>query len=313
MSTLIVTKPVYLKSLQNEYAVGFLWILLCSVTICIFLFDLNTPLGVAAGTPYALVIFGSLWLKNNQSTYVFVFTSTLLTVAGFFLSPGYIVPIDIVLTNRFLALLVIACTAFMVIKIKTANQELTSKRTDLYIDALTHCKTNRAFVLELNAEIKRCKRYNHNLSLAIFDVDHFSRLMSEHDKKNEHYKNHLIKWLSREISKSIRNSDQPYRISSDRFAVIFVETDIHEAKEVCNALREKIFRANRSEFYPSFTVSAGIAALEVDDNRRKLYKRAEQALINAKENGRNQVSTLPEIKRNNKPLIPAILLRSRTG
>ncbi|MDC8444332.1 MAG: GGDEF domain-containing protein [Nitrosomonas sp.] len=313
MSTLIVAKPVHLKSLQNEYAVGFFWILLCGVTICIFLFDLNTPLGVAAGTPYALVIFGSLWLKSNQSTYAFVLISTLLTVAGFFLSPGYIVPIDIVLTNRLLALLIIACTAFMVIKIKKVNQALISNRADSYRDALTHCKTNRAFVLELNTEITRCKRYNHNLSLAIFDVDHFTRLVSDHDKKNEYYRNHLIKWLSKEICKSIRNSDQPYRISSDRFAILFVETDIHEAKEVCNALREKIFKVNQSEFHPGFTVSVGIAALEINDNRRKLYKRAEQALIKAKENGRNQVSTLPEIKRNNKPLIPAILLRSRTG
>ncbi len=312
MSTLIVAKTAHLKSLQNEYAVAIYWLLLWSTTFCIFLFDLNTPLGIAAGTPYALVVFGSLWLKSNQSTYIFFFTSTLLTIAGFFLSPGQIVPIDGVLTNRFLTVLVIACIAFMVLKIKKVSQESTTVKTDLYIDSLTNCKTDRAFVLELNAEIKRCKRYNHNLSLAIFDVDHFTQLVHS-DKTDQHYKNFLIKRLAKEICKSIRNSDQLYRISTDRFAVIFVETDIHEAKEVSNALREKIFRTNQSEFHSGFTVSVGIATLDIDDNRRKLYKRAEQALIKAKENGRNQVSTLPETKRNGKPLIPAILLRSRTG
>ena len=312
MSTLIAAKTARLKSLQNEYAVAIYWLLLCSTTFCIFLFDLNTPLGIAAGTPYALVVFGSLWLKGNQSTYIFFFTSTLLTIVGFFLSPGQTAPIDAALTNRFLALLIVACVAFMVLKIKKVSQEFTAVKTDLYIDSLTNCKTDRAFVLELNAEIKRSKRYSHNLSLAIFDVDHFTQL-THSDKTDPHYRNFLIKRLAKEIGKSIRNSDQLYRISTDRFAVIFVETDIHEAKEVSNALREKIFKTNQSEFHPGFTVSVGIATLDLDDNRRKLYKRAEQALIKAKENGRNQVSTLPETKRNGKPLIPAILLRSRTG
>lgn len=312
MPTLIVAKPAHLKSLQNEYAVVIYWILLCSTTFCIFLLDLNTPFGIAAGAPYALVIFGSLWLKGNHSTYIFFLISTLLTIAGFFLSPSQIALIDVVLTNRFLALLVIACTTFMVLKIKKVSQEYTTVKADLYIDSLTHCKTDRAFVLELNAEIKRSKRYNHNLSLAIFDIDHFTQLVNS-DKADRHYRNLLIKKLSKEISKSIRNSDQLYRIRSDRCAVIFVETDIHEAKEVSNALREKIFRTNQSGFHPGFTVSIGIATLDIDDNRRRLYKRAEQALIKAKESGRNQVSTLPETRRNSRSLTPAILLRSRTG
>ncbi len=312
MSTLIVAKTTHLRSLQNEYAVAIYWLLLCSATFCIFLLDLNTPFGIAAGMPYALVVFGSLWLKGNQSTYILFFTSTLLTIAGFFLSLNQIAPIDAVLTNRFFALLIIACIAFMVLKIKKVSQEVTIVKTDLYIDSLTNCKTGRAFVLELRAEIKRSKRYNHNLSLAIFDVDHFTQL-THRDSTDQHCRNFLIKRLSREIGKSIRNSDQLYRISTDRFAVIFVETNTHEAKEVSNALREKISKTNPSGFHPGCTVSVGIATLDIDDNRRKLYKRAEQALIKAKENGRNQVSTLPETTRNGKPLIPAILLRSRTG
>lgn len=312
MPALIFSKPVQFRTFQNEHALAFYWLFLCSTSLSIFLFDLYTPLGVAAGTPYVLVIFCSLWFKGNQSTYIAVILSIFLTITGFFLSHGQVAPMDVVLTNRVLALSTILITAFMVLKLKQANHEISSLKTESYIDALTQCKTDRAFVSELITEIKRCKRYKHSLSIAIFDVDHFSKLIHT-SKSNKPQSERLIKNLSSEISSSIRNSDQLYRISHDRFAVIFVETDIHEAKEVSNALREKIFKLNHSNFQPGFTVSAGIASLEPDDNRRKIYKRAEKALMQAKANGRNQVSTLPEIKRNDKMLVPAILLRSRSN
>lgn len=311
MPALIFSKPLQFRLFRNERASAIYWIFLCSASLSIFLFDLYTPLGVAAGTPYVLIIFCSLWFKGNQSTHYAVTLSIVLTIAGFFLSPGQVAPMDVVITNRILALTTILITAFMVLKLKQANHEISSLKTESYIDSLTQCKTDRAFVSELITEIKRSKRYKRNLSIAIFDVDHFTRWI-HCDSSNKQESDRLIKNLSSEISNSIRNSDQLYRISHDRFAVIFAETDIHEAKEVSNALREKISKSNHFNNQQGFTVSVGIASLEADDNRRKLYKRAEKALMQAKENGRNQVSTLPEIKRHDRTIVPAILLRSRS-
>ena len=310
MITLRSSKPDHLQSFQKERtSTAYLAVFLCCGALSIFLFDLNTPLGVAAGTPYALIVFGTLWIKNKQSTYAAAIASVLLTLAGFFLSPGMVGALDVVLTNRILALLIMLCIAFMVLKVKTVNRELTTTKTEMFIDPLTQCKTNRGFVMELITEIKRCKRYHHNLSLAVFDIDHLAKQRNESEKHSEQ----LIKNLSAEIGGSVRNSDPLYRIGPNRFAILFVETDIYEAKDVCNALREKIAKANLSESIPNFSLSIGISMLEFSDNRRMLYKRAESALLKAKENGGNQVVTLPEITRSGKALIPAILLRSRTG
>lgn len=84
MPALIFSKPVQFRTFQNEHALAFYWLFLCSTSLSIFLFDLYTPLGVAAGTPYVLVIFCSLWFKGNQSTYIAVILSIFLTITGFF-------------------------------------------------------------------------------------------------------------------------------------------------------------------------------------------------------------------------------------
>ena len=313
MPTLIFSKPTHLKSFQNEYTSAFYWIFFSCAAFFIFLFDLNTPLGVAAGTPYSLIIFGSLWLKGNQSTYIAVLLGISLTVAGFFLSSGIVTSMDVALTNRLLAIIIILATAFMVLKIKKINNTLSQLLTEAYIDSPTQCKGNRAFEAELLTEIKRSKRYDRTLSLAIFDIDNFTQLHPIDKQTALSESDWVVNQLVKEIRSSIRNSDQLYRIGQDRFAVLFVETEIHEAKEICNVLREKISKISHFDKQPDFTISVGITKLQNNDNQYELYQRAEEALLKAKENGKNQVSTQPEITRNGKAPVPAILLRSRAN
>ena len=58
-------------------------------------------------------------------------------------------------------------------------------------------------------------------------------------------------------------------------------------------------------------LSIGIATLEETDDQMHLCKRAEDALFISKRNGGNQVSTLPSVSFKEKPLVAAILSRSR--
>ncbi|SER37472.1 diguanylate cyclase (GGDEF) domain-containing protein [Nitrosomonas sp. Nm51] len=312
MRSLIFPKINSLKLPENQHANHIYWLFLSICSVSIFLSDLCTPLGVAAGSPYALLVFASIRFKSNGSTYITAAIGFLLTLTGLFLSPYIAAPMDVVLTNRILALLIITITTYMVLRIKKINHELYTLMSETCVDPLTQCKNGRAFEEETKIEIKRSKRYKRNLSLAIFDITDSSNTNTA-ENSVIHIDNQYIKTLSDEIRKSIRSSDQLYRVDLNRFVVVYVETDINKAKEATEALCKKVSQLDQHSTQQSLAVNVGITMLNDKDHIRKLYNRAEDALIIAKQNGKNRVATLPETSRSDKAHIPAILCRPRSG
>ncbi len=313
MRSLFPAKAIHINLPESEYPNHFYWVFLGIASLSIFLFDLLTPLGIAAGVPYALIVFTSLWFRNHQTTYTATATGILLTLIGFFLSPGAVAPIDAILTNRILALIVITITAYMVLKIKKANNELSTLMAESYVDPLTHCKNNHAFEEETKTEITRSQRYKRNLSLAVFEINQSSGHLEGVDGSANAINECSIKLLSDEIRKSIRSSDQLYRIDRNRFAVTYVETDIGKAQDASEALCKNVSIPHQQELQSGIKVCAGITMLNDKDNFWKLSQRAEDALLKAKNTGSNNVASLPETTRNDKSNIPAILSRPRSG
>ncbi len=90
--------------------------------LLLFIFDLLLPLGVAAGVPYITVVLVSLWSPKKNFTLLVAFFSSVLTIAGFYLSPpgGEMWK---VLVNRSLALFAIWVTAFITLQRKTADEK----------------------------------------------------------------------------------------------------------------------------------------------------------------------------------------------
>ncbi|MDP1786113.1 GGDEF domain-containing protein [Nitrosomonas sp.] len=310
MRSQILSATANLKLFFREYPIQTNSLIILVATLSILIIDLQLPLGVAAGVPYALVIFASLWVSGIQFTYFLAALGIIFTIIGFYLSPGIAVPINIALFNRGITLLLIICSAIMVIKIKKANIDISTLMTQLLIDPITGYKNRQAFESELDTEILRCKRYHRNLSVAIIDIDLLKLFSDNYDFRN---KNDSIKRISQEIKADIRTSDLFYRIDINVFAVLFPETGLTEAKEVCEAIRKKISAKIDKNTENKITISIGIAALSEADKRINLCKRAEDALFISKRNGGNFVSTLPEVANKDKPHVAAILSRSRSN
>lgn len=310
MRSQILSATANLKLLFREYPIQTNSLIILVATLSILIIDLQLPLGVAAGVPYALVIFASLWVSGIQFTYFLAALGIIFTIIGFYLSPGIAVPINIALFNRGITLLLIICSAIMVIKIKKANIDISTLMTQLLIDPITGYKNRQAFESELDTEILRCKRYHRNLSVAIIDIDLLKLFSDNYDFKN---KNDSIKRISQEIKADIRTSDLFYRIDINVLAVLFPETGLTEAKEVCEAIRKKISAKIDKNTENKITISIGIATLSEADKKINLCKRAEDALFISKRNGGNFVSTLPEVANKDKPHVAAILSRSRSN
>jgi hypothetical protein len=94
-----------------------------ALMLVVFVVDLQLPLGVAGGVPYVVVIITALWLKDAMYVYLFAVVCSLLTVAGFFLSPegGELWK---VVVNRFLALFVLWTTSIIAVNWRKSEVQM---------------------------------------------------------------------------------------------------------------------------------------------------------------------------------------------
>lgn len=147
---------------------------------------------------------------------------------------------------------------------------------------------NRGCIEErLVSEIKRSNRYDNELSVVLFDIDHFKQINDQfgHDVGDE-----VLKQVARRAESSIRAVDLIGRWGGEEFLIILVETDLASAKHVAENIRRLI----ESDVYDTnkpVTISAGVACYLSGDSSGTLVKRADVALYRAKEQGRNQVVT----------------------
>jgi hypothetical protein len=108
-------------------------IISCSlIALVIFIIDSLTPLGVAGGVPYILVILISLWAKNRQLTVYMAIAGSILTIIGFYSSPpgGELWK---VLANRSLALFAIWVVAIISVQRRTLHEEKEKALQDVKI------------------------------------------------------------------------------------------------------------------------------------------------------------------------------------
>lgn len=161
-------------------------------------------------------------------------------------------------------------------------------------DPLTGVANRRMFFECLNEEFMRAKRYERPLSLLILDLDHFK---SVNDTYGHPAGDTVLKTVSKLISNNIRNQDLFGRVGGEEFCVLFPETDITNAKVVASKilglLQSELISVGSGHKLDKIVVTSSIGLAEIDhiadEDADQLYKRADKALYEAKENGRNQV------------------------
>jgi diguanylate cyclase (GGDEF)-like protein len=145
---------------------------------------------------------------------------------------------------------------------------------------------NRGCIEErLKAEIERSRRYKNDLSVILFDIDHFKAINDSfgHDVGDE-----VLKGVASRVESSLRTVDMMGRWGGEEFLVILAETDSQSARHVAENLR-RLVEADVYQTSRPVTVSAGIASFSEGDDAASLIKRADIALYGAKNEGRNRV------------------------
>ena len=169
------------------------------------------------------------------------------------------------------------------------NLELELER-QAHIDYLTGINNRRHFMTLANNELKRDKRHQHDLSLLMFDVDHFKAI---NDQYGHQAGDLVLQKLVIECREHLRTEDIFGRIGGEEFAVLLPETRIEAAIEIAERLRmitANTFQVLENGKSPHVTISVGVTSCScIDDDIDLLLSQADKALYNAKNSGRDKV------------------------
>jgi len=157
-------------------------------------------------------------------------------------------------------------------------------------DSLTGIFNRRSFLEIASTEFDRYQRYGELFSFAILDLD---KLKLINDTYGHPAGDHSIVLLTETIMSQKHSSDAIGRLAGDEFGLILPGTDALKAHDllmrVKSSLAETVVEVpSKQHFQVSF--SAGIADVrKTDENFDVLYKRADKALMFAKQAGRNRI------------------------
>ena len=151
-------------------------------------------------------------------------------------------------------------------------------------DSLTKIYNRRFFNEFLHKEIIRSERNNKAFSLIMFDIDHFKRI---NDNYGHDIGDKILQELAAVVSQCIRKSDLFARVGGEEFVIIAQETNLEGAMYLAEKIRKKV-EENSFCMSLKITVSLGISQYKNKDDCSTIYKRADNALYKAKDNGRNR-------------------------
>jgi len=180
----------------------------------------------------------------------------------------------------------------LLIALKHVSELYLIQKRNAHIDPLTQMYNRRAVMYGLKKEIEKSVRLGHPISIAVLDIDYFKKY---NDTLGHVAGDKLLIRFAKLLMESIREYDLVGRIGGEEFLVVFPETKLADAVDVCERIRETIEKtkfAGESKLpHKNVTVSIGV----VEYNSRKIIKKrrlinfADELLYQAKETGRNKV------------------------
>jgi diguanylate cyclase (GGDEF)-like protein len=153
-------------------------------------------------------------------------------------------------------------------------------------DPLTHIGNRRKYEKFLVEELSRACRYKTPLSLIVFDIDHFKRV---NDEYGHSIGDAVLKEYAQLILSNLRESDELFRIGGEEFVIIAPHTNKEEAALLAEKLRKKV--QEHRKVVP-ITFSFGVTQYKICEDESTFFMRADKALYQAKESGRNRVVVL---------------------
>lgn len=167
------------------------------------------------------------------------------------------------------------------------KHRLIEQKYQSHHDQLTQIPNRTAYNERMDLEYRRWRRHKNNLCIAVIDVDHFKKI---NDNYGHPAGDKTLQVIAQNIHRCLRSTDFLARWGGEEFVAIFPQTNLEELKKPLETIRSQIERIpfKFKEKKVSITVSIGAAIFMQDDSVDAVFERADQALFEAKNGGRNQ-------------------------
>jgi len=180
------------------------------------------------------------------------------------------------------------------LKMRELINDLERSQEELKLLASTDPMTklyNRRYFSEISEYIiTSAKRDNTKTSIIMLDIDKFKNINDTYGHK---IGDEVIVFLSNKLQELTRDSDIVCRYGGEEFVILLPKTSLDEAVIIAKRIREEIesislYIQNNQEI--KYTVSLGVSKVETEDTNIEItLKRADDALYEAKNSGRNRV------------------------
>jgi len=154
-------------------------------------------------------------------------------------------------------------------------------------DPLTGVNNRSTFDATLTREVNLAHRNGADLAMMIIDIDHFKRVNDTHGHAAG---DEVIKTVAHLIQLSLRNTDHVFRYGGEEFVVLLGASDCEKACVIADRILESVRQAAVvwQGQQLNAAVSIGLSCLTAIDTASDLFDRADRALYEAKNAGRDQ-------------------------
>ena len=174
-------------------------------------------------------------------------------------------------------------------KIRMLEEELENVKQESQEDFLTKLYNRRALDEFMAIKEAEFKRYGHNFSIIMFDLDHFKSI---NDNYGHDAGDAVLSAFAKILKKEARTEDIIGRFGGEEFMALLSETDTKGGAVFAEKVRKHVekakfmYKGQRIDV----TVSCGVSQRDKFPSLKDVIKSSDELLYQAKENGRNQVA-----------------------
>ncbi len=175
------------------------------------------------------------------------------------------------------------------------RQQLIDTHNKALLDPLTQLPNRLAYDERLKQEYSRWKRYNSTLLIMVWDIDFFKKV---NDTYGHQAGDKVLKIIADLLQKNLRETDFIARFGGEEFVGLMPETTLGGGYKIAEKIRtavEKLDFHYRGDNV-KITISCGISLFIENDTPETAFSRADKALYQAKDKGRNRCVIIDSLK-----------------